>query len=78
MADSALTNRNSKTAAETAMLVSTFAQVNLVPSLDWVLREVPVGEALEVHQCHLGTRNLHIREGIDDVWNETCGEEQAM
>lgn len=58
------------------MLASTFAQVDLVASLDWVLSEIPVGEALEVHQGHLGTRNLHIREGVNDVRNKTYSKER--
>ena len=34
-------------------LVRTFAQLNLVASLDGTLLEVTVGETLEVHQCNL-------------------------
>lgn len=58
------------------MKTHTFAKVNLVASLDWVLGEVPVCEALEVHESNLGASNLDIRECINDVRDQACGYEQ--
>ena len=54
------------------MKIRTFAKVDLVASLDWALGEVPVGEALEVHEGNLGARNLDIRERINDVRDQAC------
>ena len=53
-------------------LVHTFAQVNLVATLDRVLGEVPVCKTFEVHQGNLASSNLHIREGINDIRYQTC------
>lgn len=50
----------------------TFAQVNLVATLDRVLSKVSVCEAFQIHQSNLASSNLHIRKGINDVWYQTC------
>lgn len=53
-------------------LLHTFAQVNLVATLDGVLSEVPVCKALQIHQGNLASSNLYIRKGINDVRYQTC------
>lgn len=54
------------------ILLHTFAQVNLVATLDRVLSEVPVCQTFEIHQSNLASSNLHIRKGINDIRYQAC------
>lgn len=58
--------------ASSCMSLHTFAQINLVTTLDRVLSKVPICETFEIHQSNLASSNLDIRESINDIWYQTC------
>ncbi len=54
-------------------------KLNLVATLNMLLLKGAVHQALQVHERHLGTDHRRLREGVQDVRNETCSAEfQAM
>ena len=50
----------------------TLAQVQNIAALHDLGLHLFVGQPLQVHHGHLGARHLHLREGIHDVWDQTC------
>lgn len=47
-------------------------QVHGVAALHHALLEGAVGEALKVHEGHLGAHHLHLRVDVDHVRDQAC------